>query len=555
MLLHEGFTAQVARRPDATALVWRDWQQSYAGLEQEANRLAHLLGDAGIKPGDRVALLVPKGPAAILGLLGALKAGAAYVPLDPSDAPKRLARTLAAADCRIVLGASPLGVRSLREALSSTDAKQRPLIGWLDDAAPLGSHALFTRRDLGAFPTSAPAPRTGQRDLAQIVFTSDATGFPKGVMITHASTSRFLEWAGRYFGIRHDDRLSQHAPLRFVVSSFDIFGALWAGAELHLVPPELNLVPNKLAQFIRDAALTQWFSVPAVLNLLAKFDVLRDRDFPSLRRIIFAGEVLPTPSLIYWMKRVPQAKFTNLYGPTETTIASSYHTVKQCPTDDREPISIGRPCDGEEFLLLDEHMRPVPVGTVGDLYIRGVGLAAGYWRDRAKTEAAFVPDPDDETGLRRLYRTGDRVRRGQDGQYYFCGRADRQIKSRGYRIELGEIEDAMASVPQVRECAVIGMESGRYGGTLVCCAYALELGKVLTLNALRARLKELLPSYMLPVRWLRYDALPRTAQGKVDLTKLERAFSGGEIDVGARSRVAQAPGVSGAPTRSLNERQ
>ena len=291
------------------------------------------------------------------------------------------------------------------------------------------------------------------------------------------------------------------------------------------MPPELNLLPPKLAQFMREAELTQWFSVPSVLNLMAKFDAVRHGDFASLRRVMWCGETLPTPTLIYWMRRLPHARFTNLYGPTEATIASSYYTVARCPWDEREPIPIGEACAGEELLVLDARLQPTPAGEIGDLYIRGVGLSPGYWRDADKTRAAFVPYPGGTGPQDRIYRTGDLARRGADGFTYFLGRADTQIKSRGYRIELGEIEAALHSLEGLRESAVVAIQSDGFEGWLICCAYAPENGSEVSAAGLRASLSALLPAYMLPARWMRHDALPKNDNGKVDRPRLKSAFA------------------------------
>jgi amino acid adenylation domain-containing protein len=339
-------------------------------------------------------------------------------------------------------------------------------------------------------------------------------------MITHGSVVRFVEWGRRYFEISPDDRISQHAPLRFDISMFDVFGTLWSGATLHLVPPDLNLLPHKLAHFIRTHRLTQWFSVPSVLNLMAKFDVLREHDFPSLKRVLFAGEVLPTPTLMYWMKRLPHVRFTNLYGPTETTISSSHHTFTACPTSEQEPIPIGTACAGEELLLLDGERRPVADGDIGEIYIRGVGVSPGYWRDPVKTQGAFL----DDGNRGRIYKTGDLGRRDADGLFYFCGRADTQIKSRGYRIELGEIESALNALPELRESAVVAIESVGFEGTLICCAYAPAPNQDVPTKRLRALLAERVPQYMIPARWSRYDELPKNQNGKTDRASLKLQF-------------------------------
>jgi acyl-coenzyme A synthetase/AMP-(fatty) acid ligase len=280
------------------------------------------------------------------------------------------------------------------------------------------------------------------------------------------------------------------------------------------------LLPNKLADFIRHSELTQWFSVPSVLNYMAKFDALRPNDFPALRRLLWCGEVFPIPALRYWMKRLPQVVFTNLYGPTEATIASSYYTVPNCPAENAQAIPIGVACEGEELLVLDSGLRPVPRGDVGDLYIGGVGLSPGYWRDPAKTATAFV-----SYGSDRIYRTGDLARLGHDGMVYFVGRADTQIKSRGYRIELGEIEAALNAIKELKECAVIAVPTDGFETNVICCAYVAHDNVQTSHAAIRSRLSTVLPAYMLPARWMDFVQLPKNANGKIDRRKIQELFA------------------------------
>jgi acyl-coenzyme A synthetase/AMP-(fatty) acid ligase len=217
-------------------------------------------------------------------------------------------------------------------------------------------------------------------------------------------------------------------------------------------------------------------------------------------------------------------RFTNLYGPTETTIVSSYYTMPLCPADERQPIPIGTACSGEDLLVLDEQLRPVPAGEIGDLYIRGVGLSPGYWRDPEKTRSAFLPYPGGAGPNDRIYKTGDLARRSADGLFYFLGRADMQIKSRGYRIELGEIEAALHALPDLRESAVVAIQSKGFEGWLICCAYVPASGSGVSPESLRKGLARLVPGYMLPARWMRYDALPKNANGKIDRPQLRESF-------------------------------
>jgi acyl-coenzyme A synthetase/AMP-(fatty) acid ligase len=240
--------------------------------------------------------------------------------------------------------------------------------------------------------------------------------------------------------------------------------------------------------------------------------------------VLFCGEVLPTPTLIHWMEHLPHVQFTNLYGPTEATIASSYYTVPECPALNTEPIPIGTACSGEELLVLDEELKPVPDGEIGDLYIGGVGLSPRYWRDEEKTRAAFVPDPRADDPGTRIYRTGDLANVGSDGLVYFHGRADSQIKSRGYRIELGEIETALNALEFLQESAVVGVETGSFEGTVICCAYA-PVHESIDADRLTDELRPVLPGYMIPTRWLSLGELPKNVNGKIDRRVLKEHFA------------------------------
>ena len=340
-LLQDLVARQAQRRPNATAIVYGAKRLSYGELDAASNRLARALVEAGCRKGDRVCFLYPKKPAAMVWMLGILKAGAMHVPLDVASPAERLRRIVSSCEPRFVLAAGPAaGLASQLKDLSK--------IAWMEDAVPDGLRAAFTLRDVARESAQAIPCATRAEDPAHILFTSGSTGIPKGVVITHANVMAFVTWGLNHFGVDETDRVSGHTPLHFDLSTYDIFGAYAAGAELHVVPLETALLPHRLAQWIRVSRLTQWFSVPSVLNYMAKVDAVRENDFPELRRVMWCGEVLPTPVLMHWMRRVPHARFTNLYGPTETTIASSYYDVPACPQSPTETTPIGSACDGEE---------------------------------------------------------------------------------------------------------------------------------------------------------------------------------------------------------------
>jgi len=514
MRLQDFLASQAERRPEQRAVVFEDRALTYAALEQVSNRLARALHNAGCERGDRVALLVPKSEKAILAIFATLKADCAYVPLDITSPPARLVRILSQCEPRCILVSGATGPL-LAELIATGEIPPDTAIGALDDDVP----AHFSWSEVQSLPAAPVDSRNGDTDAAHILFTSGSTGTPKGVVITHANVLHFIRWALAYFGTKPGDRISGHPPLHFDLSTFDIYGTIAAGAELHLLAPEMSLLPHKLADFIRCSRLTQWFSVPSILHHMAKVDALRPNDFPSLERLLWCGEKFPTPALMHWMEHVPHARFVNLYGPTEATIASSYHHVARRPESETEEIPIGKPCAGEELLVLDEQLRPAAAGETGDLFIAGVGLSPGYWRDAEKTAQAFVTHDS-----RRIYKTGDLARVAADGNIYLVGRADTQIKSRGYRIELGEIEAAVHAVRGVEDAAVVAVEGTGFEGMTICCAFVPESEAEISPAALRKELTRTLPHYMLPARWMTLDRLPLNGNGKVARTALKQQF-------------------------------
>lgn len=515
-LLHERVSLASERWPGQTAVVMDGERLSYEELERRSNSLAGLLIEHGVRRGERVCLLQPKSPMAIVSMLATLKAGGVYVPLDIASPAVRVQHIVDSAEPRVVLAAQAVA----------------KLAGELDIMGKLGCvqgqlrSAEFGIEDAPEHDDIDLPATTDPEDPAHILFTSGSTGVPKGVVITHAMVSAFLDWALPYFDHRPGDRISGHPPLHFDLSTFDIYGTLSSGGELHLVGPNV-LLPAHIAKFIREAELTQWFSVPSTFAYMVKGNAIEENDFPSLERVVWCGEVLAPAVLAHWMSRVKRPAYTNLYGPTEATIASSYYTVKDPPRDTSVPIPIGEPCGGEDIAVLDEQLQAVPTGEIGELCIAGAGLSPGYWRDQEKTSAAFVTRPDSG---QRVYRTGDLGRGDEQGILHYAGRADSQIKSRGYRIELGEIETALSAIAGVGECAIVAVPSEGFEGTAICCAWSAKPDAELEPSKLRKALSESLPSYMLPARWLHLPELPRNVSGKIDRRGLKERFVQGVSD-------------------------
>jgi amino acid adenylation domain-containing protein len=428
-LLQGWAAAQAEIEPDAIAVVYDGERWTYGELEARSNQIARALLEGGAKRGDRIALLAPKSIEAIAGMLGALKAGCAYAPLEPRGRLQRTAEAINRCECTVALAGD--GSAGPLSRLHQEGLLRKPLrIGWLGGLPEeTGFESLFSGNEIQKLPRGFSHRGGSEDDLAQIVFQSGAGGELEGVMIQHKSVVRYVDWVVRMFGLGADERLSGHSPLSFDLSTQDIYSAFAAGAELHLAPPKVSLSPKRLAQFIRESRLTQWFSAPSLLAYMARNDALEQDDFPLLRRLAWAGETFAPAALAYWMRKLPHVSFWNLYGPSETTIASCYYRVPGPPAAPAAGLPIGRPCEGERIYVLDRQMRPLAPGQTGELYISGAGVSPGYWGDDARTSRAFLANPFPEDPSPRIYRTGDVGCLGEDGLFYLLGRSDGRRES------------------------------------------------------------------------------------------------------------------------------
>ncbi len=481
---HELFEARALQRPNAPAVLFEDQQLSYAELNARANQLAHFLLKQGVGPEVLVGILMDRSPEMVVAILGTLKAGGAYLPLDPRYPQERLAFMMEDAHIPLLLTQE-----FLAPVLPPHAARTIPIdAGW---------------PEIGQESQENLASGVLPENLAYVIYTSGSTGKPKGAMLRHRGLSNLTEVQRRAFGIREGSRVLQFSPLSFDASVWETFMALANGAALVLARQEVLASGQDLVRLLREKQVTNVTLPPSVLR------VLPVENLPALETVIAAGEACPADLVARW---APGRSFFNAYGPTETTVCASMFL---CDEKKVEPPPIGRPVGNARLYVLDKHMQPVPVGIPGELHVGGVSLARGYLNRPELTAEKFVSDPFSGKPGARLYKTGDRVRYRPDGNLEFQGRVDNQVKIRGFRIELGEVENALERHPGVREAAVISREDTPGVPRLV--AYLVAAAQPAPASGeLRMFLRQTLPEYMLPAFFVFMEAMPMTPSAKVD---------------------------------------
>ncbi|MQP66430.1 amino acid adenylation domain-containing protein [Niveispirillum sp. SYP-B3756] len=485
-----GLHGLATARPGAPALVYDDTVLTHAQVQAAANRLAHHLIARGLRPGDLVGVHRRRALDLPVLLLGILKAGGGYVPLNPNHPADRLAAILRTATPALILTGPDFPVSDTDCVLVDPDAE---------------AAAIAARSD------TDPAVPVDDERSAYVMFTSGSTGVPKGVAVPHRAAVNHQLWFGDVVGLTADDTLLQMTSFDFDASVIEFFAPLTCGGHLVMAPPEAEKDPAALGALIRAHGVTVFQAVPALLQIMADEGILAT--CPSLRLVCSGGEVLATELQDRLLAQLGAARLLNCYGPTESGIDATWHECAPGAEPRPASVPIGRPVHNMRAYVLDHARRPVAAGLVGDLYLAGMSLATGYLNAPALTEAAFLADPV-AGGI--MYRTGDRVRVGPDDTLVFLGRADSQVKVRGYRIETAEVEAALNALPAVRESAVIGLK--RPGDT----EHRLVAFIVGTADeaALRAGLRRTLPDYMVPAHFLVLDALPLVTSGKVDRRRL-----------------------------------
>lgn len=510
--------------PDHPAASLLGDELSYGELERRANSVANVLGEHGVGRGDRVGLYGHKSLELFAAMHGVMKAGAAYVPINP-DAPPAYVRHVVD-DCEIrhlvTGGTKRKAVAELAAAtpirlclgLESVEGDAAEAIGW---------------ETVWQASTTAPAIAVRHDDIAYIIFTSGSTGRPKGIVHTHRSALAYADVASTTFDFQPTDRITNHAPLNFDLSTLELFGGVVRAATVVMVPEGHARLPASFSQLLQDEAVTVVNTVPYALVQLLHRGALDERDLSSIRWVLFGGEVFPTKDLRALMDRMPGARFGNVYGPAEVN-GCTYYVVPDDLDADDPPISIGGLYVGMEAMVVDQNDDEVPVGDVGELLIRSDAHMREYWGQLALTERSRLRRSRRDGTEDIFYRTGDLVARRPDGTFRLIGRKDRQVKSRGHRIELDEVEAALISHHAIEQAVVYTVPDGDGSQQIEAVVTLYRDASGVDETALRRHAAGLLPKYALPRELRIVASVPRTSTGKADRVALAALARGGPDD-------------------------
>ncbi|MBL7479558.1 amino acid adenylation domain-containing protein [Legionella bononiensis] len=505
-LLHEIIETQADTSPHSIAAKFLNETITYEELNQKANQLAHCLINQGIKPNDIVSIYIHRGMYMLISILGILKSGAAYLPLDPHYPDKRIKYMLDNSQSAVLL--------------THKNSVSRPIHGYEGFIIDV-TEAIESEQ----FPSYNPRPLTQSSDLAYVIYTSGTTGAPKGVPISHRSACNHMEWMRSAYDFHEQDVFLQKTPFSFDASVWEFFIPLWMGATLIIAPDDAHASPKELINLVSTNQVSILQLVPSMLREMTLTPGFSS--CTSLRHVFCGGEVLLPETIHAFFEHQPsQCALHNLYGPTEATIDSL--TLTCTPQDAMVPVSrIGSPIANTKAYILDDHMQLVPTGIIGELYLSGDGLSKGYLHNEELTQQKFLPNPFATRATDRLYKTGDLVKWQNNGTIEYHERQDSQVKIRGFRVEISEIESCLDKIPSIYQCLV--KPEATPLGEMSLSAYLILLDdEPITASEIRSLLKNELPEFMIPTRFYVVDKLLTTPSGKLDrkspLTPLKQLY-------------------------------
>jgi amino acid adenylation domain-containing protein len=508
------FERVAKNHPSKIAIVNGNVSLTYDSLNKQANRIARHLHTLGVRPDSFVAIYLDRSPEMLIAILAALKAGGAYLPIDPKYPPVRVLEMLE--DARPV---AIVTTESLVAVLSEQISQLQTSIIRVEDV-------LFE----SSTDEENPLPAAGVDDLAYMIYTSGSTGKPKGVMVTHRNVIRLLQQTEAWFQFGEDDVWTLFHSIAFDFSVWEIWGCLLTGGRLIIVPFEVSRSPRDFYELLAAEKVTVLNQTPSAFSMLIQIESDTAVMPLSLRYVIFGGEALQYRKLSPWFQRhgdvLPQ--LINMYGITETTVHVTYRAIKSEEAEQSQESLIGKPIPDMQIYLLDASGKPVPTGEVGEIYVGGGGVARGYHNRPQLNKDRFIPDPFSKIAGARLYRAGDLARIRPDGEMVYLGRNDSQVKINGFRIELGEVEAALAEVPGVVQSCVIARKGGD-GAHRLAAYFVAGDDLTLTPQMLGRFFVERMPAHMRPSSYTRLDKLPLTVNGKLDIAALPLPMQGVDV--------------------------
>ncbi len=494
----EYLESSAERFPDKLAFVDENMKVTFAELKDRAKKIGTKISEIIDKNNLPIAILVDRNVNSLIGFLGILYSGNYYVPID-NKMPKKRMETV---------------IDSLEPSLIIYDKSDEALIDGIENFRTVEFDKLLDS-EIDEIVLANNRSKVLNIDPVYIIFTSGSTGVPKGIVIAHKNVIDFTDWITEKCELSCDDVMANQAPFYFDLSVKDIYVTLKCAATTYILPKKNLMFPMLLVNFLNENKVTTLIWATSAFNLVANSNVLSKSVPQYLKKVILGGEALLASKLNIWRKVLPEVQYINLYGPTEVTVDCTYYKIDR-EFEDYEAIPIGKACENKEVLLLDEDLKLVPDGEVGEICVRGTGLANGYYNDDEKTKRVFVQNPLNQYYPDIIYRTGDLGRKREDGLIYFEARKDGQIKHMGYRIELGEIERAVNSFEKI---------------STAVCLYKNEEDKVVcvyegtaTDEELVNHIKGIIPKYMFPNKFVKLTQMPYNANGKVDRVKIRNEY-------------------------------